>query len=244
MAVVKLCSVLDFSAMQTKKLDKLNNTMLYPYLVNSDNNKHEPFMGQTDYITLNDNIYCKDKFITIRKHIDAQNDLFDFIQKCDKFMLSNGNKLLGDCRNISEHIEYNPLITFNKTHDMQFIKMKLNVLFSKINIFFKNETCATINVADINKYIHKNTKLRFILYINKLWYSTYSFGLIVKVQQIEIDNSHINLFSNIRINGYISKKKIESENEQIINIVSNGELSLFDTSDYIPFSYPKLDIHI
>ena len=113
-----------------------------------------------------------------------------------------------------------------------------------INIFFKNDTCTTVNISDINKYIHKNTKLRFILYINKLWFSTFSYGLIIKVQQIEIDNSHINLFTNIRINGYINKKKIETENEKIINIISNGELSLFDTSDYIPFSYPKLDILI
>lgn len=181
---------------------------------------------------------------------------------------------------------YNKLVTTDLQKGCEWIKLKLNAFVNTstddiitkpditvtqndlmVRIFYRNDVIKSKSdkwkdhkLSDLPRTLRANTKMRFILSVNKLWYNAYNYGLHIKVEQMEIDETlsqrfqilkklkenNKNMFAeetskkmhammeNRNIYG-MSKNKIEVDNKKIITLIkNNSSKSLFDDTEYAP----------
>jgi hypothetical protein len=231
---------------------------------------------------------------SLEKNDETMDELFNFCHKLDKYMENNKQILLEECNEtMIQKIKetgrtYCKLIDTDLKKGQEWIKLKLS-LFSSDNgdddaekdkpssgnimtrIFYKNDVYKTKNdkwkdhkLDDLRRILRANTKVRFMLSVNKLWYNAYNYGIHIKVIQMEIDESlsqrfqvlkklkenNKNMFSdeqnkntrekifeimeNRNIYG-MNKKKVETDNNKIIAIIkNNSSMSMFDETEYAP----------
>lgn len=182
------CSQVNVTDIKAKKIDPLNNTMLYPY--HDINGKSEPILFQTNYITLQNNLICKKfgtnkddfKTIRIRRKLGANDDpideLFALCHKIDNYMLTNKHIILNDIINNNpnnlDKYSYNKIVSTNLNSGNEHLKLKLNITkydkateMNSINdlcvrIFYKGKTKFGNFTGDRMKD-HKLTSLNKIL---------------------------------------------------------------------------------
>jgi hypothetical protein len=242
---IVFCNDMNVDNIITKPI-KFSSTVLYPVHKNGD--QEEPIICQTKYITLQNNAtfgkkYSDDKkFIHIRRSLNKNDDpideLFSFCGKLDNHFSNNKTSILE--KTDSTEKDYIKLISSDIKKGYEYIKFKLN-LFKQENdlytrLFYKNGLFKDYKLADLSKALTTGCRLRFILHINKVWYNKYTYGLNIKVSQIEIDNTIINKFQIM--------SKLKDNNTNIFNETKSND-RLFDLMDKrSKFGMNKKDISI
>ena len=187
-ADITSCVQINLADIKAKKIDPLNNTMLYPY--HDVNGKSEPIIMETEYITLQNNLILKkygttkDDFNKInlkRKlgtHDKALDELFTFCHILDDHMIQNKASILADIvgnnpNNLNKY-EYNKIIRTDLHAGNEYLKLKLNITkydkateMNSINdlctrIFYKG-TSKNGNYTNDRWKDHKLTSLNKIL---------------------------------------------------------------------------------
>lgn len=257
-SVVERCSEVKIKRLSTKKINALNNTMLYPHL--NVGGKIEPILCKTDYITLQNNVtyaistnkynnITNITYIYIKRSLtlcdSTMDELFDFCRQLDNEMEINRDTLLKECENGPNNRSYIKLVNTDERKGYEFIKIKLNTFqrykngndINKSNdndkmvkIFYKNSAnyigkykynrWRDYKIPDITKILRSGVNVRFILYINKLWYNLHSYGLDIKSLQIEVDDSLANKFE---ILNKIQKNNTNMFDHKIIQTNDIGE---------------------
>lgn len=97
-------------------------------------------------------------------------------------------------------------------------KVNMVKVFYKNNVNytgkFKSNRWKNYKLSEIGKVLRAGVKVRFILYVNKLWYNQDRYGLIIKSLQFEIDEPMLDKF-------------------QILNTIKNSDKNMFD-QDTVP----------
>lgn len=257
----------------------LTQTKYITLQFNAINNKNKPYTSKFDNKSDKKTLVIKRALST---NDDTMDELFNFCNKLDKYMENNKEMILNDCAD-NKTKEYHKIVSTNIEHGYESIKLKLNIikkdtqnknLFDYVKIFYKPDSSnynyqtqnkwKDYNVNDLYKVLTTGCKIRFILMINKIWYTKYEYGVNIKIAQIEIDKTVVNKFhilnrlkdnySNMFVQDKninkksddisdamkrrtiygMSKKKIESDNNKIVDILKNSDTkSLFDEQDYV-----------
>ena len=132
-SVVERCSEVKIKRLLTKKINALNNTMLYPHL--NVGGKIEPILCKTDYITLQNNVtyaILTNKFnnitnityIYIKRSLTScdstMDELFDFCRQLDNEMEINRDTLLKECENGPNNRSYIKLVNTDERKGFEY----------------------------------------------------------------------------------------------------------------------------
>jgi hypothetical protein len=148
-------------------------------------------------------------------HINS-NEIFDLFRKIDLYSENNKEKILFNHQkfknyefNISQ-IKYVPCIIKykNKEYIKSYLKFRKNNIIESNNniqlnykIFYSgSDNYELYNLRSLKYLFKRGLSARFILKLNKLWFSERSFGWNIKILQIEVDQNKYLFLNNLNAN--------------------------------------------
>lgn len=179
------CQQLNVNDIKTKKIDPLNNTMLYPY--HDVNGKCEPILFQTKYMTLQNNLISKkwgtnkDDFKTIflRRLLNVNDEsiaeLFNVCHTIDNYMKAQKNAIIAETNGDPDKYTYINIVNTDLEHNCEKLKLKLNITkYDKatemknindlcVRIFYKGQDAKYSKFKGDRWMDHKLTSLSKIL---------------------------------------------------------------------------------
>jgi len=236
-----------------------------------------PFITLSKNGAKDNNIFTHRKelpYFELRCHSDTKNEnmktIFSFLENIDGHFMNKSefSKEIIKDKHATNH-KYFKLANERtiKDKDYKIAKFKFNYVQSKgminnvesdvptVKVYYKSKSKNSYykfhNVDELYNIFKSGTRIRFILYLNKMWTNHVMFGFNLKIMQIEIDENqffkndpkklisamerHDNFVEEERIFGP-SRKQKRMKNDRIMKILNESDFSAnyhFDDDDFV-----------